>query len=123
MYPVKAIVGGIPRFECDLLDILAECKEGGALQVLEPADYHTAQQRKWYKGVCLKGLAEWKAKCNGNELLKSERVYIGDGDYCQRLTIVGVGKKNMTEYMENILSLAITMDWPVTTPDPELRRT
>jgi len=123
-----------PRFAKQLTDIAAEVKPGGALKVLSPLDYHTAQQRKWYKGVCLKDLSDWngetvdewdlrlKALCNGNELLKHEHIYMGGNQYCDRLTIVGVGKKNLTRYIENIISKSIEMGWPVTPPDPELRR-
>ena len=116
------------------MDILAELKEGGALRTLSPLEYHTDRQRRWYKGICLRGLSDWngdtkdewdlrlKALCNGNELLKKETIYLGIGKTCTRLTIVGVGKQNMTAFIENILSKAITMDWPVTAPDEELRK-
>ena len=133
-YQVKQIVDGEPTFEVPLTEILAELKAGGALKVLSPLEYHTDQQRKWYKGICLTGLSDWngdtvdewdmrlKALCNGNELLKKEKFNTGPGRYCLRLTIVGVGKKNMTAYIENILSKAIEMDWQVTPPDAELRK-
>ena len=133
IYQVQLIVDGGPTFEVPLRDILAELKEGGALQTLSPLEYHTDRQRRWYKGVCLRGLSDWngdtkdewdlrlKALCNGNELLKKEAIYLGIGMTCTRLTIVGVGKRNMTAYIENILSKAIEMEWPVSPPDPELR--
>lgn len=133
-HQVQSMIDGEPTFEVPLNEILAELTIGGALKTLSPLQYHTDQQRKWYKGVCLKGLSDWtgdtpdewdsklKALCNGNELLKKETVYLGKGQTCQRLTIVGVGKKNLTAFIENILSKSIEMDWPITPPDPELRK-
>ena len=133
-YQVLQIIDGEPAFGKPLQEIMGELKEGGALRILSPSQYHSDQQRKWYKGVCLRGLSDWngdtkeewdlrlKALCSGNELLKKEEIYLGDGNVCQRLTIVGVGKKKFTDFIENILSKAIEMDWPVTPPDKELRR-
>ncbi len=133
-YQVKQIVDGEPTFEVPLTEILAELKAGGALKVLSPLEYHTDAQRRWYKGICLTGLSDWngdpvgdwdmrlKVLCNGNELLKKEKFCLNPGQYCYRLPIVGVGKKNFTQFIENILSKAIEMDWQVTPPDPELRK-
>lgn len=133
-HEVKQMIDGQPTFDKPLADILGELKAGGAIKTLSPVEYHTDRQRRWYKGVCLKGLSEWngdtvdewdlrlKALCNGNELLKKETIYLGPGTSCVRLTIVGVGKRNLTAFIENILSKAIEMDWPVTPPDPELRK-
>jgi len=132
-YKVIRIVDGQPTFAVRLSEILTQLEVGGALKVLSPLEYHTDQQRKWYKGVCLKGLSEWsgetpeewdlrlKALCGGDELLHKETLHLGPGISLSRQTIVGVGKRNMTAFIENILSRAITMDWPVTPPDPELR--
>lgn len=132
-HEVISIIEGEPTFEKPLKEILAELAPGGALKTLSTLEYHTDQQRRWYKGVCLKGLSDWngdtkeewdlrlKALCSGNELLKREAIYLGPGTSCNRLTIVGVSKKNLTAYIENILSKAIEMDWPVTPPDPDLR--
>lgn len=142
-YQVKQIIDGEPTFKTPLKDILAECRHGGAIQVLSPLEHHTARQRRWYKGICLAGLSDWngetvdewdlrlKAECNGNELLKKEDIYMGRYlPPVTRLTIVGVGKKNMTAFIENILSKAtgvdeatgVCNDWPVTPPDPDLRK-
>lgn len=131
-YPVKYI-DDQPTFEKPLPEILAEVKPGGALKVLSPIEYHTDRQRRWFKGICLKGLSDWngetieewdyrlKTEC-GFGLLKKDSMYVSLGVMITRLTIVGVGKKNMTAFIENILSRAITMEWPVTEPDSELRR-
>ena len=133
-HKVIDIINDEPTFEKPLQEILAECKKGGAIKILSPIEYHTERQRKWYKGVCLKGLSDWngdtedewdlllKFQCNGNELLKQEDIYLGKGNRCTRLTIRGVGKRNMTAFIENILSCAISNNWPVTPPDPELRK-
>ena len=134
IYPVKTIVDGLPCFERPLGEILADMKLGGALKVLSPLEYHTDRQRRWYRGICLKGLSDWngdtvdewdlrlKAECNGVELLKKDTIFLGVGMTCTRLTIVGVGKRNMTAFIEGILARAIEMDWPVTPPDKELRK-
>ena len=52
-YPVITTVDGIPAFSKPLNEILAELKEGGALEILTPAEYITEQQRKFWKGVLL----------------------------------------------------------------------
>jgi len=134
VYQVQTVVDGVPAFEKPVADILKEVKAGGAIKILSPAEYHTEQQRRWYKGVCLRELADWngdtpdewdlrlKAICNGNELLRKEQIYIGSGRTVDRLTTVGVCKKNFTAFIENILSKSIEMDWPVDPPDPELRK-
>ena len=130
-YPVKYI-DDQPTFSKPIGEIVAEIKPGGALKVLDPIEYHTDRQRRWYKGPCLKGLADWsgetkeewdyrlKTEC-GFGLLKKDSMYVSLGVMITRLTIVGVGKRNMTAFIENILSRAITMEWPVTEPDSELR--
>ncbi len=133
-YAVKQIVDDQPCFEKPLGEILAELQVGGAIKTLTPLEHHTDRQRRWLKGVCLRGLSDWngdtvgewdlrlKAECNGNELLKKEIIYLGPSVTCVRLTIVGVGKKNFTAYIENILSKAIEKEWPVVPPDPDLRK-
>ena len=138
LYNVVLVTDDGPTFTVPLSEILAECEVGGAIEILSPVEYHTAQQRKWYKGVCLKGLSEWngdtpeewdyriKHEC-GDQLLKREVLYMGKlpsgaPAVAERLTIVGVGRLHMTAFIENILSAAIKHQWPVTPPDPELRR-
>ena len=136
---VKSIINGQPTFEKLLPEILAELKEGGALKTLTPLEYITDQQRKWYKGVCLPALVkhdengetdawwdtEVKKECNGLAYLKKEIFFFEDGAGGRfgvgRLTTKGVGKKNMTLFIEEILSKSIAKGWPVTPPDPELR--
>ncbi len=131
-YQVKSIIDGEPAFEVELSLILSECEPGGAIKVLSPTEFHTDRQRRWYRGICLKGLSDWngdtveewdarlKALC-GAGLLKRENIPFSNGMTIQRLSIAGVGKKNMTAFIENILSKSIEMDWPVPPPDPELR--
>lgn len=125
------IVDGQPAFPVPLEEILATVKHGGGIKVLSPTEYHTAQQRRWYRGICLRGLEEWsgdtasewdmilKAAC-GAGCLRKETIAIESG-VVWRLTIRNVCKRDMTKYIQNILSLAITKDWPVTPPDKELR--
>lgn len=133
-YPVTKMIDGEPCFEKPLNEILADLEEGGAIRTLTPLQYHTHRQRKWYKGICLAGLSDWsgetkewwdrelKKHCHGAELLKRETWLSERGQPVSRLTIVGVGKKKMTAFIENILSKAVEMIWPVTEPDPELRK-
>ncbi len=139
-YQVQQIVDGQPCFEKPLDEILVDLKEGGALQTLTPLEHHTARQRRWYKGVCLKELvandqngetAGWwddevKRCCRGLDFLKKE-IYYFETDSGQkipvgRLTIVGVGKKNMTNFLEEILSVSMVKGWGISPPDPDLRR-
>lgn len=132
IHPVK-FIDNKPTFKKPLSEILAELQDGGALETLSPLEYHTKRQRDWYKGICLQGLSDWsgetrewwdrelKKHCHGAELLKRESWLSERGQPVSRLTIVGVGKKKMTAFIENILSKAIEMDWPVTPPDPDLR--
>jgi hypothetical protein len=141
-YQVISIIDSEPTFEKPLNEIVADLKEGGALQTLTPLEHHTARQRRWYKGICLRDLVkhdengettEWwdtevKRLCGGLAYLKREGVVVELrlGDEIQRITIgrlttKGVGKKNMTAFIEEILSKAIEKGWPVSPPDPELR--
>lgn len=96
-------------------------------------EYITDRQRRWYKGVCLKGLSEWngdtvdewdyrlKIEC-GSEIFKVIKYQYGDMVYWKPESIANKTKKQMTEFIENILSKAITENWPVYPPDPDLRR-
>ena len=96
----------------------------------------TDRQRRWYKGICLPGLIkadqngetmQWwdrevKRECDGLALLKKSVWLLDDGTYIGRLTCVGVSRKNMTQFIENILSKAIAKGWVVFPPDPDLRK-
>ena len=141
-YLVETFVDGQPTFIVPLDTILGELQIGGALKTLTPLEYHTDRQRAWYRGVCLKALTEanigyteteWdlmlKANCGGNELLTHQEILLGHTPKgapiaCERLSIVGVGKKNMTQFIENILQWAVDTGHAdvVPPPDPELRR-
>ena len=100
--------------------------------VLDAEQYYTDRQRRWYKGVCLKGLSEWngdsvdewdmrlKTLC-GSELFKFRRVEFDGQSVMIPDSISHRTKRQMTEYIENILSRAITESWPVYPPDPDLR--
>ena len=90
IYEVVSIIDGQPTFEVPLGKILNEIKLGGALEVLSPLEYHTARQRKWYKGVCLPWLVkndenkestswwddEVKKRCHGLKYLKKEIYFV-----------------------------------------------
>jgi len=125
--------------------IYAECAKHGkfGIQVMTKAEYITAQQRKWYSGICLPGLVKrdengetkdsWdrklKAECGGQAYLKKETVFVelvlgGCSKIVPltRLTTKGVGVKNMTLFIEEILSQSIHKGWGVAAPDVSLRR-
>ncbi len=139
-YPVQAIINGQPTFETPLSEILAQAKPGGALRVLSELEYITDQQRRWFKGVCLPALvkadengeteawwdAEVKRQCKGLAYLKKEIFFFQDIDGNKhgigRLTTKGVGKKNMTLFIEEILSQAVHKGWDVAAPDASLRK-
>ena len=133
IHRVIHIIDGQPTFDAPLNLILAECEVGGAVKILSPLEYHTDRQRAWYKGVCLRTLSDWngdsiaewdarlKAWCGGDDLLNLDVIYIGRGfKPWNRRTIIGVSKKNMTTFIENILAKAIEKEWPLPPPDPEL---
>jgi len=138
-YQVMSIVDGQPTFEKPLQLILAGLERGGAIRLLSPLEHHTDRQRRWYKGVCLPHLVqndengetagwwdtELKRECNGLALLKKEIFFIDDGVGGRigvgRLTIKGVGKKNMMLFIEEILSKSLSRDWNISPPDEELR--
>ena len=138
-YQVKS-VGGIMTFEKPLKEILAELKPGGGIKILDPVEYVTDRQRRWYKGVCLPWLAkhdenqestywwddEVKRLCQGLALLKQD-IYFMQGVDGQkipigRLTTSGVGKRNMTAFIEEILAKSVEKGWGLAPPDPDLRK-
>lgn len=138
-HQVQSIINGQPAFEKPLDVILGELEVGGAIKTLSPLEHHTDRQRRWYKGVCLRDLVkndengetvgwwdtEVKKKCNGLALLKKEVFFIDDGAGGRvgvgRLTIKGVGKRNMTLFIEEILSKSMSEGWDIGPPDSDLR--
>lgn len=104
-----------------------------AIKVMNEDEWITDRQRRWYKGICLKGLSDWngdtvdewdyrlKVEC-GAEIFKMLNFQYGDLVYYRPQSITSKSKKQMTQYIENILSRAITEDWPVYPPDPDLRK-
>jgi len=140
IYKVQSIINGQPTFSFPMNLILSELEIGGALKILSPLEYHTDRQRAWYRGVAVPALAEQlalsieeadhllKAACGGDDILKREMIYVGKLSNGQpvcheRMTIVGVGKKNMSIFIDNILAEAVTHEWRIQPPEPELRRT
>jgi len=148
-YPVIDIVNckpvfGKPRSKetISIEEILDDVKFGGALKTLTPLEYITEQQRRWYKGVCLRDLVkndengetmDWwdtevKSKCKGLAYLKKEGIVVELklGDEITRVTIgrlttKNVGRRNMSLFMEEIISQSMTRGWNIGPPDPELR--
>lgn len=123
-----------PRFEKTYSEILSSVPPGGALQVLTPLEQYSARQRRWYRGICLPGLSHWsgdtisywdellKRECHGIDFLKMEHWTLANGTVLARLTIKGVGKKKMMLFMEEILDKSKEKGWPITAPDPDLRK-
>jgi hypothetical protein len=134
-YEVKYVFGGKPKFDEDIDKILSRCKQGGALQILDPKEYLTDRQRRWYKGVCLPFLAkndenqetvEWwdtevKRLCGGLAYLKKEIFFLEDKRAVGRLTTKNVGKKKMTLFINEIIAQSVARGWGLTAPDAELR--
>ena len=138
-YPVLYITDDGPVFEKPVDEILGEVLPGGAIKVLTALECITGRQRRWYKGICLTALVkndengetkgwwdtEVKKLCKGLDYLKKEIFYVetglGERIPIGRLTTDGVGKMNMTLFIEEILSQAMQRGWPVNPPDPELR--
>ncbi|MCK5018178.1 MAG: hypothetical protein KAS32_14070 [Candidatus Peribacteraceae bacterium] len=135
-YPVVDVIDGEPTFEKPLADILKDMKKGWALQTLSPVEFITTRQRNWYKGICLRDLVKndpngetlawWdqhvKRKCDGMNLLKIEYKIWFDKSITARLTTKGVGKKNMTMFIEEILSKSLSEGWNISPPDADLRK-
>jgi hypothetical protein len=140
IYQVKSIIDGQPTFEKKLNEILAELKIGGAIELLTPLEYITERQRRWYKGVALPQLvkndengetvewwdAEVKRECGGLKYLKKEIFFIedtmGQRYGVGRLTTKGVGRKNMTNFIEEFLSKSMVKGWNISPPDADLRK-
>ena len=101
--------------------------------VLNEDEAITDRQRRWYRGVCCKKLSEWngdtvdewdyrlKVEC-GAEIFKMLKFQFNGKEFYRPESITAKGKKQMTDFIENILSMAITKGWPVYPPDPDLRR-
>ena len=135
VYRVHNIIEGQPTFDVPLQLILDELKPGGALKVLSPAERITDAQRRWYKGVLLPALVkadengetiDWwdmevKRQCGGLSFLKKEIFLLHDGRSVGRLTTRNVGVKNMTNFINEILSKSLELGWPVVPPDPEMK--
>jgi len=135
VYRVHNIIDGQPTFDVPLQLILDELKPGGALKVLSPAERITDAQRRWYKGVLLPALVkadengetiDWwdmevKKQCGGLSFLKKEIFLLHDGRSVGRLTTRNVGVKNMTNFINEILSKSLELGWPVVPPDPEMK--
>ena len=141
-HEVIDIIDDEPTFNVPLKQIWSELKAGGAIKTLDPVEYITNQQRRWYKGVCLKQLvaqdengeteAWWdqkvKKECHGLAYLKKEVMVAEvkiEGQTAKitfdRLTTKHVGKRNMTKFIEEILAQSIHKGWDISPPNPELR--
>lgn len=103
------------------------------ISILNEDEAITDRQRRWYKGVCLKDLSDWngdtvdewdyrlKTEC-GSEIFKMLLYEYNGQQYYRPESITSKSKKQITQYIENILSKSIEKDWPVYPPDPDLRK-
>jgi len=136
LYPVVEVINGQAVFDVNIVELLSKLKLGYAIKILTPAEYITARQRNWYKGICLKELVkndengetlEWwdthlKRHCGGQAYLKIDHHVMRDGTVIARLTTTDVGKKNMTLFIEEILSQSVARGWCVSPPNADLRK-
>lgn len=142
-FRIVDVIDGVPTLEVPIEKMWEDCKPGGAFKRLDPIEFITDRQRRWYKGVCLRDLVKYdengetkawwdlevKSKCNGLAYLKKEGIdfELKLGDEVTRVTIgrittKGVGKKNMTLFIEEILSKSMSEGWNIGPPDPDLRK-
>jgi len=134
IFKVVSVIGGNPTLEKPLNAILSQLELGGGLEVLDPLKCHTAHQRAWVKCVAIPTLADWsgyteewwddhlKKECKGAALLKKQTYTMADGTIVTRFTIIGVGKRNLTKYIQEIIDKAIEMGWPLDAPEKDLRK-
>lgn len=108
LYPVKTIVDGNRCFEIPLTEIAAQVPMGGALKILSPKKYISAQQIKWWKGVLLPALEKdagftelwWEnhLKLNVMPVEFAPKSYEYGGEtfvYIPSITILSVKKMNL----------------------------
>ena len=131
-YQAIDYIDDMPTFEKPVMDIVAEVPRGGALKVLTVLEYHTEQQRKWWKGVLLKALS----KDNGETVRQWETklimaifpedvkyIAINNQVFPVAESITNYGKKKMNRLIEE--SVAQCHEWGfnwVTLPDSDLRK-
>jgi hypothetical protein len=138
-YRVVTIVEEGPTFSKPLTSILSELKIGGAIKLLSPLEYITDRQRRYYKGIVIPHMvkndengetagwwdSEIKKLCKGLDYLKKEIFFLEGDDGKKtgigRLTTVGVGKRNMSLFMEEIINQSNIRGWGIAAPDSNLR--
>jgi len=125
------IIAPWPLIKRKVKDTLAKSKRC-VIAVFTEDEALSYRQIRWYKGRCLKGLSDWsgdtvdewdfrlKVEC-GAEIFKMLEFHYHDKPFYRPESITSKSKKQITAYIENILSRAITENWPVDPPDPELR--
>ena len=126
-------VDGVPQTQWPAVHREASKHAHFEIVVLNEAEAITDRQRRWYKGICLKELSDWngdtvdewdfrlKTEC-GAEIFKMLKFKYSGKEFYRPQSITSVGKKQMIQFIENILSISITKEWPVYPPDPELRK-
>jgi len=133
IHRVQFIIDGEPTFEKPLGEILSELEVGGALVVLSASEYHTDQQRRWWKGVLLPTLAKengdsvamWETRLKLAVLpddFAPDVVEVGGVEFQHVPSITKLSKRKMSALIEGAVSQL--HEWGfvwATLPDAALR--
>ncbi len=134
MYQVISMVDGQPTFKVELPLILAECSVGGAIKILTPDQYHTDQQRNWWKGILLPALEndtgearqQWEMRLKFAVMpddFSIQIINVNGLDIASVPSITTLGKRKMSELIDgSIRQLHVWGFGWVEHPDPERRR-
>ena len=134
LYRVINIIDGEPTVDKPLAEILADLKEGGALQTLTPAEYITKCQIAWWKGILLPALSnstgdteiDWEVRLKMavmRDEFQPEYVEIGGVILPIYPSITTLSVKKMNLLIKG--SVSKCHDWGekwVTLPDSSLRK-
>ena len=133
-YKIVDVIDGVPTFEVPIERIWEGCKPGGAFKRLDPIEYHTDQQRRWWKGVLLPALAKdtgdsiayWETKLKlavMPDKFQPQYHAFGKQVFPVLPSITILSKKGMNILIEG--SVDKCREWGfvwVTLPDKELRK-
>ena len=133
-YKCTAIFDGKPQFTTPIGVILATVRVGGGIEILDPDEFITAQQRKWWKGVLLKALSKdtgesisvWEVRLKLAVMpdeFQPTAVTVHGKPYLHVPSVNILTVKKMNQLIEGAVDYlrSIGFDW-VTLPDSELRK-
>ena len=134
VYQVIDIIDGEPTFAVPVSLIWPEFQIGGAMKVLTPDEYHTDQQRRWWKGILLPALVNdqgdsktwWEDTLKLAVLpdhFKPECYTINGTEFTRIPSITTLGKRKMMELIDGSIQYLHDrgFGW-VTPPEKTLRR-